>query len=334
MQLKKLVSSAIIAAIFVLLLGSCNFTPPASEGFLIVTTLFPQYDYARQIVGDKAEVVLLLSPGAESHAYEPSPADVIRINSCDLFIYTGEYMEPWVGRIEDSVDNPEVVFVDTSKGIALTANDIIDGAHIHEDGEEDHGHENEEGEHGHDHDHGDEEELYDPHIWTNPLHAKVMVGNILEAVCTADEENAVFYRQNAEAYKLRLDALDGQIRSDLADRVRSELVFGSRCAFYYFIEEYGLSFSAAFDSCSEDADPGVKRITELIDKVRDDAIPVVYYEEMTSPQIANSIAEQTGARVLPLHTCHNLTRVQFDEGIGYIELMEQNLESLREGLCK
>nr|MBP6491946.1 zinc ABC transporter substrate-binding protein [Clostridia bacterium] len=148
-----------------------------SNQIIIVATLFPQYDFARQIAGDKAEVTLLLPPGVESHSYEPTPSDIIRINESDLFIYTGKNMEAWSQKIIDGMveTGSKSLVLDVSRGIKLETTETL---------EEDHEH------------------LYDPHIWTDPLIAKEMVSNIETALCQLDPVNAEYYKENAEAYRM------------------------------------------------------------------------------------------------------------------------------------
>ena len=180
---------------FVVLLVGCDTdskTGSVSDKLQIVTTLFPQYDFARVIGGDKVDVTLLLPAGMESHSYEPTPADIIKINKADLFIYTGESMEQWAHSIIESVDSNEVYVLDVSKNVPLLApNSIVEDNHDHED--ENHNHDAEV-EAGHDHSEGDgHNHTYDPHIWTSPKNAMIMVNNILEALCEVDPENADYY---------------------------------------------------------------------------------------------------------------------------------------------
>ena len=244
----------------------------------VVTTLFPQYDFANEIGKDKVDVTMLLKPGVESHSYEPSPSDIIAINKADVFLYTGDEMEPWVTKILDSLDG-DVKIIDLSEHIELEKV----GEHEHED-EADHDEDV-------DHTHEDETDLtheeeddhvhtYDPHIWTNPLNAKIMVDDIEEALSEVDSENKDFYEENAKEYNKNLEKLDQDVRDMVSQAKRTEVVFGGRFAFHYFFEEYGLSYVAAYDSCSSETEPSAKTIATIIDKVKEDEIPVVFYEEL------------------------------------------------------
>lgn len=287
-----------------------------NDKLTIVATLFPQYDFAREIVGDKGEVTLLMSPGVESHSYEPTPADIIKINKSDLFVYTGQYMEAWAKSIIDGIDNKDVKILDVSKNIHL---DEVEDEHNHSEDS----HENEEL--GHDHD-------YDPHIWTSPINAKVMVDNILEEVCALDPENAEYYTENAENYKAELEDLNKEFENIFATAKRHEIIFGGKFALHYFAEEYGMDYEAAFDSCSTEAEPSVKVVAHLIDEIKEEKIPVIYYPELTEPKVARSISEETGAEMLMLHSCHNVSKEELNSGANYISLMKQNAENLKIGL--
>ena len=305
--------AALIIAVFIM--AGCSRQPSASasDKLAVVVTLFPQYDFVRQIAGDLVELYMLLPPGVESHAYEPSPADMIRIRNADLFIYTGEVMEAWAGRILQSVDIP---VLDLSADFNLCVFDDDDEG---EDDNDDHDR--------HEHDH-----VLDPHIWTDPRNAIAMVSAIADALCKADPDNADVYRRNAAAYILKLIALDERFESIVSSASRNKLVFGGRFPFYYFVQRYGLEYAAAYDSCSTEAEPSARRIAELMDLIVSEKIPAIYCEELVDPKIARLISEETGAELLLLHSCHNVTAEEFEGGITYLELMERNAVNLEKGL--
>ncbi len=277
----------------------------------IVASLFPQYDFAREIAGEYADVTLLLPPGVESHSYDPTLADMIRISQADLFLYTGPYMEVWVEEMVKSIRREPVRIVDVSQGIQL----------IRE--EEHHPHEETEGGHHHE---------LDPHIWTSPVLAQKMADNILAALCAADPAHQAVYQENAAAYRSRLQELDVSFRSLVQETERTEIFFGGRFALLYFCEEYGLTCHAAYDSCSSESEPSFAVMAEMIDEVREEGIAVIYYEELSEPRIARAICEDTGAQPLLLHSCHNLSKEEWENGCTYLSLMEQNLANLRRGL--
>lgn len=289
--------------------------PAKEEGgkLTIITTLFPQYDFTREIVGDRARVVLLIDPGIESHTYEPTPGDIIEINKANLFIYTGKYMEPWAEKIIESIDTSKVDILDISKNITLAK------AEEHE--EEDH--QEEKDEHHHE---------YDPHIWTSPINAITMVNNIVATLKELDPNNGDYYNSNGEAYINKLKELNEEFTEVMEEGKRKEIIFGDRFALYYLAKEYNIEWKAAIDSCAEDADPSPKVMTELVKEIKDKNIPVVYYAEMSNKKVAKALCDETGAKMLLFHSCHNVTKEEFEEGVTYLQLMKQNLENLKAGV--
>lgn len=301
-------------------MASTNPDGPQPGQLRVVTTLFPQYDFVRQIAGDHAHVSLLLPLGTESHSYEPSPADVIAISEADLFVYTGDYMEGWVSGILESVGS-DLDVVDVSYGIPLDAEDHDHETSVH-DASDETGHFAGDGHH----------HEFDPHIWTSPVIAQHMVDHIVESLCEADPEHAAYYQENGRAYQQKLTALDQEIRAAVANRAQKPLFFGGTFPFHYFFEEYGLEYEAAYDNCSGETEPSVAVMTRMIREMRREQTPVIYYEELVDPKVARSISEETGAQMLLFHSCHNVSQDDFDQGVTYLSLMQQNLEHLKIGL--
>jgi zinc transport system substrate-binding protein len=341
--IRKLLSAMVPATlIFALLLTGCSQAEqtPSGEGSgakvsseteshkpQVIATLFPQYDFAKQIAGDKADVVLLLPPGLESHSYEPTPSDMIKIHKADVFLYTGEIMEAWSQKLILSLENSgaECLVVDVSKGVPLVRTADIEKEHEHADGDE------------HEYADGDDQEhshIYDPHIWTDPQLAKIMVANILEGLCSADPENAEVYKANASEYMKELDGLDLEFRTVIDNAKRNEIIFGSRFAFYYFVKRYGLDYESAFDSCSAETEPSARTVKLLIDEIKEKKIPVIFYAELEEPKTAKALSAETGAKLLMLHSCHNVTKDEWESGATYLSLMKQNAENLKEGLSQ
>jgi zinc transport system substrate-binding protein len=286
----------------------------------VITTLFPQYDFVRHIGGDKVIVDMLLPPGMESHMFDPKPGDIGKISSSDLFIYTGENMEPWAERIISSIDTNKVIVVDASKGVELHKEE-----HEHHDEDENEEHDDEDKEVGHAHE-------YDPHIWLDPELAKLMVDNITEGLCQKDPVNKDYYTKNAKDYKEEIDKLEKDFTAAVTNAKRNTIVFGGRFAFAYFVEHYNLEYKGAYDSCSTEAEPSVQTVVELIGYIKSNKIPAIYHEELVDPKVARSIAEQTGAELLLLHTAHNVSKSEMENGITYIKIMRNNLENLKKGL--
>lgn len=292
---------------------------PTENKIAVVATLFPQFDFARAIAGDCAQITLLMPPGMESHSFEPTPADITKIGNARVFLYTGNTMEPWAKRLTASLGKKKTLLVvDVSHGVGLS-------------GEE----------HAHDHKHGLGEQrgdggkattAPDPHIWTDPNNAMIMARNITAALSAVDPKNEALYKENAKNYIAQLVSIDRDLKTAVASAKRREIVMGGRNAMYYFLKRYGITARSAFDSCSAGQEPSVKAIAELKDEIQNEGLEIIYYEELQEPRVARALAEGTEARLLLLHSLHNLTKEEFDAGNTYVSIMRQNLENLKEGL--
>lgn len=307
---------SLVIGFFSLNLSGCNFTnSEASSGnkIKVIASLFPQYDFAKQIAGEKADVILLLPPGTESHTYDPTPADILKISNCDIFLYTGKDMEPWAEKIISSVKNKNLIISNVSNKINL-----IKTHHKHEK-------DNHEKHHHHEHN-------FDPHIWLDPELASRMVDNITLAFCEKDPSNSEYFKNNAENYKKKLLDLDDNFKNMINSSNRKFIVFAGRFAHLYFINHYGLEYISAFSSCSSESEPSVKKIAKIINIIKEKNIPAVFYEELSQPKTAKSIAEQTNVKTLKFSTLHNISKEQLENNVTYIDLMLENLENLRQGL--
>ncbi len=283
----------------------------------IITTLFPQYSFAKEIVGEKANVTLLLDPGTESHSFSPSPADIIKISKADMFIYTSKYMETWAENLLSGIDNDNLLVVDASKNITLTK------THKSHDHKED----NDKND-SHVHNHAG----FDPHIWTNPQFSITMVDNIEKALCEKDPDNADYYKENAKEYKEKLSDLDLRMEKMIKQSKYKDIYFGGRFAMTYFVGRYGLTAHSAFDSCTSQTEPSAKAVAKMISEMKKNNIKVVYYQELVEPKVANTMAKEVGAKTLIFHSAHNVSKKEYDKGISYLSIMEQNLLNLQEGL--
>jgi zinc transport system substrate-binding protein len=173
---------------------------------------------------------------------------------------------------------------------------------------------------------------YDEHIWTAPENAKRIVRAITETLCEADGGNADYYEQNAAAYEAELDALDADFREVTENAARKTIVFGDRFPFRYFSDAYGLEYYAAFPGCSTETEASAATVAFLIDKIKEEGIPVIFYIELSNERMANAISEASGAKPLLLHACHNISKDDFGSGASYLELMRKNVETLKEAL--
>lgn len=303
-----------------------------SEKLKVVTTLFPYYDFARQIAGDKVELTMVVPAGMDSHSFEPTPADMRTVQEADVLICNGGAMEHWVSQVLDAVDTSNMTVITMMDYVDVVEEEIVEGMEDEGHGHDhDHAHEGEEQWHSDDDGHQEEIE-YDEHIWTSPVNAMKFTEIIADTLSEADPENRQFYEAGRDAYLEELNELHQEFLQVADHRKRNMIIVGDKFPFRYLADEYGFNYRAAFSGCSTDTEPSAKTIAYLIDKVRAEQIPVVYYLELSSHRVSEIIGEETGAEPLLLHSCHNVTRREFDAGITYLELMRQNVENLRKGL--
>ena len=303
-------------------LTACGHEPPQDDGRLrVVCTLFPYYDFARQIGGDDVDVTLVVPAGRETHSFEPTPMDVIRISQADVFIYNGGESEQWVADILDAAGEDIPCVLSMMDAAELHEEELVEGM---QGGASAHDH--------HDHDEDEEEIEYDEHIWTSPVTAMALCRAITDGLCQADPDHADSFRARLADYLAALEALDGTFRQIVAEGSRNLLVFGDRFPLLYFCREYGLDSRAAFHGCAGDTEPSLATLKYLIDLVNEQHIPVVYTIELSSRKVAQAIAETTGAQVRTFHSCQTVSRAEFDAGVTYLQLMEANADVLREGL--
>lgn len=300
--MKKII--ALMAVCLAAMLGSFAM----AEELKIVTTSFPCYDFARQVAGENAQVTMLIRPGTEVHSYEPTPADILTIGDADLFVYIGGESDVWADDILASFggDAPQCVRL-------MESVEVLEEEHSEED-----------------HDHGELE--LDEHIWTAPKNAVQMVRAVESALCAAMPEAAEEFHANAEVYAGEIEQIDQALEQIVANSARRELVFADRFPFLYMAHDYGLSYCAAFSSCTTDTEPSAQTMVKLIETIQKDGIPVVYTIELSTGAIARTLAEETGVEVLELHSVQTVRQSEFDAGETYVSLMRKNLDAIEKGL--
>jgi len=295
-------TSCVILVIMLAALASCAFEGQEGDGRLsVVSTIFAPYDFARAVAGELAGVTMLLPPASESHSFEPTPQDIVKILNCGVFIYVGGESDAWVERILSGMDTAGMQIV--------TLMDCVETVE-----EED----------------GDGEQ--DEHVWTSPRNAMLITRKICEAMCAADPENADAYQKNTGAYLNELDGLDAEFQQITAAGERKTIVFGDRFPFRYFTDAYGLDYAAAFPGCAAETEAGAGTVIFLIEKMKTEGIPVVFHAELSNENMARAIGKAAGAKVLLLHACHNISRADFQAGKTYLDLMRDNAAALREAL--
>ena len=320
----KRILALFFTALMLLSLSACGRDLETDSGKLQVTcSLFPYYDFVRAIGGEFVQAQLLVPAGRETHSFEPTPLDVIRMSQADVLVYNGGEGELWVEDIlSANGENIGTVVRMMDYAQVLVEEEVVEGMeHDHDD-------------HDHDHDDHDHDVItYDEHIWTSPRQAMTLCQAICDALCAADPAHSGDYQANLAQYLSELAALDESFQPVVDQRKRDLLVFGDRFPLVYFCQAYGLNYRAAFHGCSSDTEPSLATLKYLIDRVREEHIPVVYTIELSSQKIAQAIAETTGAQVRTFHSCQTVTRQEFDSGATYLSLMEQNIAVLKEGLC-
>jgi len=298
-----------------------NTVNPESENsagkLSIVTTIFPQYDFVREIAGDSVELTMLLSPGSESHSYEPTPQDIITIQNCDIFIYVGGESDEWVDGILDSMDTGNMKIIPLMDLVDTVEEEIVEGM------------EAEDGAAGEDENEAPE---LDEHVWTSPKNAITIVQYISDTLCELDNANVAAYKVNTASYLEELSELDAAFREVIDNALRHTLVFADRFPFRYLANNYGLEYYAAFPGCATETEASAATVAFLIDKVKEEDIPVVFYIEFSNEKMADTICESTNAQKLLFHSCHNISKEDFKSGISYLELMTQNMINLKEAL--
>ncbi len=287
----------------------------------IVATMFPQYDVARSIAGEKADITMLLKPGAESHSYEPTPQDMKKIQKTDLFLYTGGENDEWVETILESFGSKSPKSLKFLDLVDAVEEEIMEGMTEEEE------------EADSEHHHGDEDEIeYDEHVWTSPLNMIKIANAVCEELCDIDPKNTDYYRNNAKSFVGQLQNLHNEFENVVINAKRSLFVFGDRFPLRYFADTYGLSYYAAFPGCATDVEVSAATLKFLINKVRQENIPVVFTIEFSNGKIADTICESTGAKKLEFHSCHNISANDLKKGETYISLMTRNIAALKTAL--
>ncbi|OGK44079.1 hypothetical protein A2957_01290 [Candidatus Roizmanbacteria bacterium RIFCSPLOWO2_01_FULL_38_11] len=278
--------------------------PQKSTKIIIVTTIFPVYDVARNIAGDEAHVIMLLPPGVEPHTFEPKPQDIATISNADLFIYTGKNMEPWAEKILKGIKNTRLIIVDSSQNIPLISANQRDNKN---------------------------EEKYDPHIWLDFQNIKIMANNVLQGLKKIDPSHADLYKKNAQEYSDKLSSLDNKFKKTLATCKKKEVVYGGHYAFGYMAKRYGIVYKAVQGFLPE-SEPSMKDLSDMIAFIKKNNVDYVYYEELSSPKIAQTIANETHTQLLLLNAAHSISKKDIENGTSFISIMERNLLNLKRGL--
>lgn len=286
----------------------------SSDKISISASVYPLYEFAKAVGGEKVEVSMILPPGTDIHSYEPKPMDLVRINSSDIFIYISEYLEPWAEKIINSTGNSDISIINASEGIPLTES----------------GHSREESENPDTDDHNDLSK--DPHIWLDFEICQTIVDKILNELIKIDPTNSEYYSYSAGLYKEKLIELDKNY-IDVIKRCQSKtIITGGHFAFGRLTKRYGLNHISPYRGFTTDAEPSPQVIASMIDMIKRDKIEYIFFEELLRPKVAEAISSETGVKLELLHGAHNISKKEFQDQTSFISIMGENLEKLKKGL--
>ena len=305
-------------------------------GKTIVVTIFPEYDWIKNILGENPanmELSMLLDKGVDLHSYQPTADDILRLSTCDLFVYVGGASDAWVEKALGEAVNPDMKVVNLLEalGEAVKEEETVEGMQ-----EEEHDHDHEDGDHeeegDHDHEAGPE---YDEHVWLSLRNAQTLVNVLAQAVAEVDTDHAQLYWDNAKAYNGKLAALDKQYADTVATASRKTLLFGDRFPFRYLTDDYGLTYYAAFVGCSAESEASFETVAFLAQKMDELSLPCVLTIEKSDQKIAQTVVENTAAKdqkILTMNSLQSVTAQEIQAGADYLAMMEENLAVLKEAL--
>lgn len=291
----------LICLICLLTLCGCAPAKAQTQGgrITVVTTIFPLYDFARAVGGDNIDLKMLIRPGTEVHSYDPLPSDMAAVSDCDAFIYIGGESDTWAKNL-----------LETSNINSLALINVVEPIH-----EEEHHHHS-----------GDE------HIWTSPKNAVLMVESICDFLCEADYENASKFKENSRNYIKKISDASKEIKKVVSAKNAPFILVADRFPFAYLAHEYGIEYEAAFGGCAISTDISLKTMSNLTEVINARGVKTIFCTEMSNRNIADALSNQTGVKVLELHSAHNVTSDDFESEITYVDILYQNLEALKEGL--
>lgn len=313
--MKKIVKLIIIIFIITSMINvtGCNKNNKSNK-IEIITTNYPEYDFVRAITKNSNNITvrLLLKPGTDIHDFEPTPRDIIDIKKSNMFIYVGGESDEWINNILNDIKLEKTKVIKLMDIVDLKEEELVEGMESEEEEEE--------------------ETEYDEHVWTSPVNATKIIDKISKEIIELDSDNKELYEKNTKEYIEKINEIDSEIRNVVNNSKRKEIIVGDRFPLRYFVDEYNIKYYAAFLGCSEQNEASAKTISFLIDKVKEDKIPVIFHIELSDKKIAKTISDATGSKVLEFNSAHNISQKDFDKGITYVDIMKNNVEVLKEAL--
>ena len=318
--------TALMCFILTIVFSGCVNTEFQNDKLNIVTVIFPQYDFVRAVVDNKANVSMIMKPGAEIHGFEPSLSDIRAISDADVVIYNGGESDKWVEDVIMSVNKKDLHTIRLMDHVDLLEEEHITGSshtHIHN-----HAHEHSENDH-------DECESYigiDEHIWTSPKNAIKMIDAICNLIISIDSTNKNKYLNNTQKYKNKISEIDYKITQVCQNAEKNMIAVGDRFPFLYLTKEYNLEYLAAFPGCSPETDANPSVIINIINTMKVQEIKTVLCTELSDKKMARTISNETDSHILTLHSCQNISVDDFESGVSYVDLMNENIKTLKEAL--
>lgn len=291
--MKKIITALLLAAVILTGCSGVASNKAENEKLQVYTSFYTVYDIVNSIGGDKIDLYNIVPTGTEPHEWEPSVHDMAKLESFDILFYNGCGIDDWVDKVKASVSNDKAVYGEMSQGIA-------------------------------------DENAGDPHVWLSPINTKKMAEKAAQVLSDVDGENKEYYMENLAAYEAQLDELDKAYRDTLSGLPNKDIVV-SHMAYSYMCSEYGLN-QMAIDGINADSEPSPDKMKEIISFIKDNNVKYIFYEELLSQKTAQTIADETGASLLPLNPFEGLTEEQLAAGENYITVMQANLESLKTAL--
>lgn len=323
--MKRLTAVLLIIVMLCAALCGCsaNHTEKENDGekLNIVTTIFPIYDWVKNIVGDSdAQVDMLLDTGVDLHSFQPTVEDIMKISECDVFIYVGGESDKWVDDALKQKTNPDMIVIDLMDVLKdqVKEEEIVEGMEAEEEGEEE-----------------EDEPEYDEHIWLSLKNAVIACEAIRDGLIQANAKDEQTYKDNAAAYIEKLNQLDGEYEQAVKDAKVTTLVFGDRFPFRYMVDDYGLSYYAAFIGCSAESEASFETIVFLSGKVDELGLKTIMKIEGSDGSIAQTVKENTkgkGQEILTLDSLQSITAQDVADGASYLDIMQKNLDALKTAL--
>ena len=320
--MKRILSLIIAVTVILLTLCSCSDYIASQDGMKIVCTMFPQYDYIKNILGSDENLSLLINNGSDLHGFEPTAKDIVEIRTANMFVYIGGASDAWVDRIIDSNENPDL------RAVAIM--DCVDTLSLEDIESLEYG-----GHHAHDHsthDHHHSPEEADEHIWLSLKNSVKIVYSLCDEICSLDPENEEKYRANTAAYVAKLEVLDREYETVFTNGKKDILLFADRFPFGYLTHDYGISHVAAFTGCSSESEVTAETFARLIGQTKEHSLKHVLILEGSDGRTARTVCEATGAKPLTVDSCQTVSAEDIKNGANYIDIMTKNLEIFKEAL--